>query len=311
MSPAPPCRLVAFKGGGIRGLLSARMAMAVEDALAGPIRGSCDLLAGTSVGALLACGLAFGKRPSEMVALFHQLGRDVFSEGWWAKTRRRARYGFGGLSIPKHDANRLAEALRGVFGDARLGDLSPPVLVTAYDRVAQDYHEWVSDLPGDAEVPVWEACKASAAAPSYFAAHRGKIDGGVGAANNPAVALIGEAVARGAATRDLRVVTFGTGYVGPIAMDPAELEERGGLEWAPEIIGAFMDASADGVRCWARKLAGSRIHLDVRLEEKVALDDADALPDLEWAWREAAGAFHGKAREAAWLLSEGPDRAAA
>ncbi|MGH9262301.1 MAG: patatin-like phospholipase family protein, partial [Acidimicrobiales bacterium] len=50
-------RILSIDGGGIRGLIPATVLAALEDRTGRPVARLFDLIAGTSTGGLLACGL--------------------------------------------------------------------------------------------------------------------------------------------------------------------------------------------------------------------------------------------------------------
>jgi predicted acylesterase/phospholipase RssA len=88
-----------------------------------------------------------------------------------------------------------------VFGSTTLGQLKLPTLVTSDDTISRRPVIFESFDPAHRDLPVWEVCRASSAAPTYFPAHgmsiEGRlsslIDGGV-VANNPTTAVIAEAM---------------------------------------------------------------------------------------------------------------------
>ena len=70
-------RILSLDGGGIRGVLTARLLERL--AAAHPeFLPSVDLFAGTSTGALLAVALAKGRTPAELVQLYRKNGPRIF-----------------------------------------------------------------------------------------------------------------------------------------------------------------------------------------------------------------------------------------
>ena len=106
-------RILSLDGGGIRGLVSCLWLQGVEDALVqagkpGLLR-HFDLLAGSSTGAVVACGLAMGLSPATMSELYRQHGRVIFpgmAERLWSRAMRLPIHGasaprrFGGDTVP-------------------------------------------------------------------------------------------------------------------------------------------------------------------------------------------------------------------
>lgn len=299
-------KLVTFDGGGVRGVISA-VALSLVESLSGPLRERVDRLAGTSVGSILACGVSSGLSGAECVDLAGTLASRVFP-GRWARWRNRAGRLFSdGPSAPWYDARDLEAALRDVFpGDLRLGDLPIPVDVPAYDVLANEMHLFSSDREPDAEIPLWEACKASASAPTYFSAHETRatgrrlllVDGGIGV-NNPAAVSVQRAVERGADLAEIRCVSLGTGVVKTPPEDPGG--GRGLLQWAAGIASTLMDATSDVHLHLSRGLLppGALVRLQAEIPaERVALDDASS-ENLRWLRRAARRRFSGSAAVAA------------
>lgn len=265
--------ILALDGGGVRGVVSCRWLEGV------PVE-RFSLYAGTSTGALIACGLAAGLPVAGIGDLYRTRGGEIFEGGLWRRLRRMLR---DGISVPKYDGEGLARLLREVFGSARLGDLKP-VMVVAYDTLARKpvvFKSWLTP-----RVPVWQACMASTAAPTYFPAHVMEVDGramclidGGVVANNPTACAVAEAMRMGKAPV---VLSVGTGErTAPI---PArEAREWGALEWAPHILSVFMDGGIDAQDYIARTIAGERY---VRLQHELPaglgrMDDASLIPALD------------------------------
>ncbi|MBW3550692.1 MAG: patatin-like phospholipase family protein [Proteobacteria bacterium] len=218
-------RILSLDGGGIRGLVSCLWLAGVEDALlkAGKpgVLKSFDLLAGSSTGAVIACGMGIGLSPTQLAELYRAQRHTIFpgiAERLWSRAGRVLAHG---PSAPKYDGTGLDRVLRQVFGDTRLGQLKMPVLVTGYDTLSRKPVMFKSFLPRHEDLLVWEVCRASAAAPTYFPAHgmviQGQpysmIDGGV-VANNPTACAIAEAMRKDARVGDsheLVVLSVGTG----------------------------------------------------------------------------------------------------
>ncbi len=78
--PNPPRggRLLSLDGGGIKGLVIARMLLSMEKFLGVPIIHCFDWIAGTSTGGILALALATGRTPLECQVLYFKLKDRVF-----------------------------------------------------------------------------------------------------------------------------------------------------------------------------------------------------------------------------------------
>lgn len=280
-------RILSMDGGGIRGLVTCRWLEGVEAALAaagrGTLRDRFDLFAGSSTGAMVACALGIGLPPARIAELY-RLHRDTIFPGitrrLWSRLGRTFEHG---PSAPRYDGRGLERVLQDVFGDTRLGDLATPTLVTAYDTIGRKPVVFKSFKPEHAQLPVWEVCRASAAAPTYFPAHgitfegrlHALIDGGV-VANNPTACAIAEAMRKDRRVErsgELVVLSVGSGERNR-AIDLRSAREWGALEWAVPIIDVLFDASSDSVDYIAHHLVGDG-YFRLQAELVVGLDDLD------------------------------------
>ncbi|QYU69966.1 patatin-like phospholipase family protein [Leptolyngbya sp. 15MV] len=280
--------MLCFDGGGIRGIITAVWLDALESRLGRPLHQCVDMLAGTSTGAILACGIGLGIPARDMVSLYRDRGRAIFpgrAERLWDRAVRTFSQG---PSAPKYSDAGLERELRRVFGDVRFGELKvKPILVTAYNTLARSAEVMKNNRPHWAELPAWQVAKASASAPTYFPATvlpvRGAqvplIDGGV-AANNPTACAMAEAVRLNASERTglglehLVVGSFGTGATTrPISA--ASAREWGALEWAVPIIDVLMDGAADVTDYIAEQLLEEDRYFRFQTRLDDAYDDMD------------------------------------
>ncbi|GAB2516655.1 patatin-like phospholipase family protein [Lysobacter humi (ex Lee et al. 2017)] len=284
-------RILSLDGGGIRGLVTCRWLAGIDAALAAAgrreIPTSFDLLAGSSTGGLIACGLALGRPPGELAELYRQRRHDIFP-GMARRLWSRATRLFGaGPSAPRYDGRGLERVLADVFGDARLGDLRVPTLVTSYDTISRKPVVFKSFKAEHAGLRVRDVCRATSAAPTYFPAHPMRvegvdcalIDGGI-VANNPTACAIAEALRKDPAvdrTQDLVVASVGSGErVRPI--DLASAREWGALEWAIPMIDVLFDGNAESVDYIARHVVGDG-YFRLQAPLTVGLDDLDDVSD--------------------------------
>ena len=110
--------------GGCKGLYSAGLPAQLERDHEIRVDEHFDLIVGTSTGALIACGLAIGLRPRELVQLFRSKGYVIFPQSWW----RDITHAFHS----KHDQEQLRSALKEIFGDKTLADCKRRLVVSAY-----------------------------------------------------------------------------------------------------------------------------------------------------------------------------------
>lgn len=226
-SPGPK-RILALEGGGIRGALMLGFLESIEKLLRArhgrPDLRLCDyfdLIGGTSVGSIMAAGLAIGMEAGEIKRNFLELGGKVFRK----KRLKRWQSFF--------DARPLEEELAGFFGDRTLGDSSILTGLCIIVKRADTRSIWpllnhprgkYYDL--NRHIPLRQAIRASTAAPMYFVPEKidvgssqmgAFVDGGVSMANNPALQLFLVATLQGFPFRwltgedRLLVVSLGTG----------------------------------------------------------------------------------------------------
>jgi uncharacterized protein len=264
-------RVLAIDGGGIRGLIPALVLAEIERRTGKRIAQLVDRIAGTSTGGILACALA---KPdplpaSEIAGIYEQEGPNIFN-----RSVLKAITSVDGNLDERYDSAGLVAALRRYLGDARLGDATVPVLLTAYDIEGRAAVLLRSSTDGD--IRMVEAAHATSAAPTYFepvqVGPRALVDGGVFAVN-PAMVAFAEAAGE---QLDI-LLSLGTGEH-TRRLPLAEVRGWGRLQWAEPIIDVVFDGSADAVDEQLDRLAGDRyVRLQTRLDEASDdLDDASA-----------------------------------
>jgi patatin-like phospholipase/acyl hydrolase len=263
-------KALAIDGGGIRGLIPALVLAEIERRTGRPVATMVDLIAGTSTGGIIACGLA---KPDPMpatqiAAIYETDGPKIFD-----RSTVKIITSAGGYLDEKYDDDGLVTSLRSHLGTARLSEATTLVLLPVYDTEAREALLLRSD--GTDDVSMVDAAHATSAAPTYFEpvrlGRRTLVDGGVGAVN-PA----GYAFAEVGGSPDL-LLSLGTGeHTRPLPY--AKIKGWGRLEWAEPIIDVVFDAASDVVEAQLQRLAGDHyIRLQTRLEEASdALDDAGA-----------------------------------
>ena len=170
-------RVLSLAGGGFLGLYTAVVLEALEARAGMPLARRFDLLAGTSIGGVLALALAFEIPMSRLVRLFREQGPAVFSSralpsGTVSRLLDLSRSVLG----PKYSGEALRAALQAEIGDQRLADASHPVVIPAVDvdlcrtKVFKTPHAPASQ--GDGALRAVDVAMAACAAPAYFPAVR-------------------------------------------------------------------------------------------------------------------------------------------
>lgn len=212
-----PFRILSLDGGGVRGVIGAKILAEIEQQVNQPLNEYFNLIAGTSTGAILGATIAKGCRSEEIVQFYKQNGRRLFPYQKRFSLQRiplLLKYGF---SAPKYSDKGLIQVLQEICGETKLRDVaSPLLLIVSYDTIEREpiiFKSWRQDK-GYGNVPLWEACVCSASAPTYFPAHQldKRIDGKVQKATGNSITLDEEASSTIDIYKDtLLSITSGTG----------------------------------------------------------------------------------------------------
>jgi len=187
--------LLALTGGGYRGLFTATVLANLEKD-AGVHAGSMfDALAGTSIGGIIAIGLACGVSAETLAAMIKEHGPAIF---------RRRPLALGGLASTRYTAAGLRQAiiltLKQNIAERSFAEIPFPLLVVAVDETTNQPRVFrtnaISRGKGD-DISTLDVALATSAAPTYFPPHvaggRTFVDGGL-VANAPDVVLMTEAI---------------------------------------------------------------------------------------------------------------------
>jgi len=262
-----PRKILALDGGGIRGLMTARALLRLEEILAEGRGGSdfrlCqyfDYIGGTSTGAIMAAALATGMSVTELLEFYQDFGQQAF-------TKRNLFQRWKSL----YENGELEKKMKQVFGDHT--DLSPENLQTLLLVVTRNKttdSAWpISSNPSalfnnpassncNLRIPLWQIVRASTAAPVYFPpevirvdpAHPEQdfvfVDGGTTPYNNPAFLMYRMAthpayhLGWDTGEDKLLVVSMGTGSA-PVAGTESEDPEQNLASSAANTLSAVMN----------------------------------------------------------------------
>ena len=197
-------KILSLDGGGIRGVISARILMKVEKQIREQKNQSLaeyfDLIAGTSTGSILAAGIALGYTASELLDIYRQEGERIFRRrsfpSTWLKEilPEKIKKDFPRvqpyeIEESKYSHEGLVETLKGqekfknpdgsyiklkeVGQNNSTGDKPKPILlIPAYDVTYGNTTYFCNDAPESAswhnDMPVWQICVSSASAPTFF-----------------------------------------------------------------------------------------------------------------------------------------------
>lgn len=282
-------RILACDGGGIRAYFQALVLAGLELVEGKPCRELFHQMAGTSGGAIVTGLLAAGAPAVEIANLFVRLGPSIFAASWMHKIRT----GFG-LRGPKYDSSVLIKALKDILGGVTMGELDAHLLLPSYNMTTGEAQVFSTDDAAVADVPLWQAILASAAAPTYFAPveinKEWYIDGGV-FANNPArlATISARHLWPGA---ELVTVRVGSGSENK-KWDGSKAQRWTPITWLKALTHIFIDGPMEAVDGGLQlEFGGHYISLDCQ-GVGVGLDDAssEALTRLEGAAEKAFSSF--------------------
>lgn len=303
-------RILSIDGGGIRGILPARLLAEVERRAEKPAADLFDLVAGTSTGGILACGIARRIAAAQLGDLYARHGGEIFSRSF-----ERFVATAGGVLGAKYDPAPLEAMLRQALGETWLSAVGMPhLLVPSYAialpraeaiagtqagtlRAPLFFKSWkangraldAAEAAGAFDFPLWQVARATSAAPTYFppaeiASASGDgyamIDGGV-FANNPSLCALASARRLFPGADRFLLVSLGTGAA-EAPIDPEEARSWGDAEWLKPILSVFMDGAVDTICYIADQLLGrDHFRFEAALGRSaavpaVAFDDASA-----------------------------------
>lgn len=252
-----PIKVLTIDGGGIRGLVPAYLLADIEEKTKQPISELFHLIAGSSIGGIMALALALpddlGKpkfSAKRVLEIFFEHGDEVFYRSF-----RHSIETLGGLIGPKYESKSLENLLKHYFGDTKLSEALTYVLVTGYHVEGRTGIEFSSDealaFPNDMDCLMREVARATAAAPTFFDSAQinfpwGKInhvvDGGL-FANNPALHAYFRAK-KLFPNRKIEVYSLGTGDIMVEELEE-ELGSRGIIGWASPIFRHMLIGSSE------------------------------------------------------------------
>lgn len=169
--------ILSIDGGGIRGVVPARVLQEIEERTGKPIAELFDMIGGTSTGAILAAGLTVPddvnpQKPrhsaQELKNFYYTYGPKIFPELRFKSIRKLS-------SSALYDPKPLEEALADKLGDYKMKDSLTHLLIPATD-IKNFRPVWIMHLKGqkDNSPEGWssmlmrDAVRASTTAPTYF-----------------------------------------------------------------------------------------------------------------------------------------------
>ncbi|KAH7319133.1 hypothetical protein BKA65DRAFT_556563 [Rhexocercosporidium sp. MPI-PUGE-AT-0058] len=345
--PLAGVRVLCLDGGGVRGIMQLTYLKYIEAELGGsiPIQSFFDLAIGTSIGGIVVLGLfSNGWTVTECTAEFKSLCKEAFPGSWWHMPVLES---IGSTFVSRYPADKLEAALKKAFTqDARM--LGHPCsrqvatqsntkiavtssvfssgqgcIFTNYNRLELPHadrppYSFIREQIAEKGIRVWEAARASSAAPTWFDefyhANSGQnfLDGGLYNNNPINIAFWEQRLIWPNCQSDI-IVSLGCGQASKKDNEPASSNNtntrfaavkrfaQSWTEWIVEkvpgraiygvakIAWAQFENSMDSQKTWAEfynKLDYGKqqraFRLSAMLQDKVPeLDDVESIPMLE------------------------------
>jgi patatin-like phospholipase/acyl hydrolase len=279
------CKVLSIDGGGIRGLIPAKILAKIEDRTGKPICKLFDMIAGTSTGGILALGLTKPdsdnpKEPEyearELIEIYREHGPRIFYEPLLERF-----IDTDDFVRPKYDSIGRDEVITQFFGDTPIQKALAEVFLTSYDIELRKPTFFTSksekeNIEADnfrkicSGFTMKQAAMATSAAPTYFEPYQIRtshptdrgfyslVDGGV-FANNPTALAIMEAIIDGKKApepitlNNIFVVSLGTGSMTrKYSYDTAK--NWGLVGWVRPLLNITLDGSSESVDCQLEQL---------------------------------------------------------
>ncbi len=298
---APGLRVLALSGGGFLGLYTAAVLEGLEERAGAPLGRSFDLIAGTSIGAVLGLALAFEVPMSRLVRLFLEHGAEVFSHralpsGALSRLVDLAR----SVTGPKYAGDALRTALTAEFGALKMRDARHPMLVPAVDVVACQTKIFktphVPASRGDGDLAVVDVAMAACAAPAYFPAvqvgERLYADGGLFAVAPDQVALHEVEHFMGIGLEQVRMLSVGTATARYRPREGVDDAQAGAVSWLSDgrLILTLISVQQQHAQAMVEDRLGARyLRLDADWPADAGLGIDVATPAAAGVLRELAG----------------------
>jgi patatin-like phospholipase/acyl hydrolase len=267
-----PIRVLSIDGGGIRGIIPARILTELEQRTGAPVSALFDVMAGTSTGGILVLGLTKPVKgtncpahsAAQMMEFYAELGPVIFSKplGHWLTS-------LNGLVRSRYPDGTVERVLTDFFGDARLKDATTSVFIPSYELERHTpffFRSAMARTRPDYDFPMHVVARSTSAAPTYFPPERipipgtsgyyALIDGGV-FANNPAACAYVETRVNYSEAADITLVSLGTGKSNP-PVSLAKAEDWGVAQWARPILDTVLDGVSSTVEYQMRSLLPAR-----------------------------------------------------
>ena len=277
---------LALSGGGYRGLFTAKFIASCEQEFQAKCSDRFDLIAGTSIGALLAAGLAASVPAATLASIMETYGPRIFRRNFLTGVKRS-------LFAAPYSADPIREAVRQALGrdSARLplNEFEAPLVIAAVNYSTGQARVFRSKgVAGRAasDVKIENAILASAAAPTFFPTWKigpsEYIDGGLAANAPDMVALCDALDQRNARLDEIYQLSIGTASRRLGAAIHDTTRAPGAFSWIVlrGLVQSIMAAQEHLALSQADALLGDRL---MRIDEEPAQNQVRAIKSLDRA----------------------------
>lgn len=212
---SPPYQILCLSGGGYRGLYTAALLEKLEARAGKPLSQVFDLIAGTSIGGIMALGLGAGIPSTNLLAAFEKNANKIFPKHhtlFGRKVLPRFPLGLFNARYPQTGLKHTIEEILGDKVQATLKDLSTDILVLGVELTSGTARLFRS-IDDGCTTPLIDIGLATSAAPTYFPEHLIDnailVDGGL-VANAPDMLAILQALRQSEPLSELRLLSIGT-----------------------------------------------------------------------------------------------------
>tara|TARA_R110002051_G_scaffold259255_1_gene318589 strand:+ start:3099 stop:4058 length:960 start_codon:yes stop_codon:yes gene_type:complete len=281
---------LALSGGGYRGLFTAKFIASCEQEFQAKCADRFDLIAGTSIGALLAAGLAASVPATTLASIMEDYGPTIFRRNIFTGAKRF-------LFAAPYDPEPILEAVRTALGKNTaklpLNQFDAPLVITAVNYSTGQTRVFRSKgIAGRSasDVKIEDAILASAAAPTFFPTRKigpsEYIDGGL-AANAPDMVAICDALEHGKTRLDeIYQLSIGTASRREGAAVHDTSSGPGALSWIVfrGLVQSIMAAQEHLALSQASTLLRDRL---LRVDQEPAQNQVKAIKSLDLATKSA------------------------
>jgi patatin-like phospholipase/acyl hydrolase len=309
-----PLQILSLSGGGYLGLYTVAVLAEIEDRIKVPLATRFDLIAGTSVGGIIALGIANEIPAAKIKEAFERDGTKIFSDRKSPKTSVGKIYDvLRSVVSPKYGSDALRKTIADIIGtETTIGDLKHPCLIPTVcltkggpQIFKTDHHP---DFSRDHRLKAVDVALATSAAPTYFPiAQIGDglyADGGL-YANSPDLIAIHEAEHFFQANlADIHVLSVGT-TTSRFSFAHGSGIQFGLLQWAmgQRLVQATLSSQQQIVDHVTRHRLGRRY---VRLDAEQSREQEQAL-SLDTAHSDAQKTIRAMAAVTAQASAVNPD----